>query len=98
MKQRIFDRVTRLVAVFLLGSGVLVGAGYLTAASAADIEETPAADLRQSQRAVRVCTDGCASDCRSERTSCANGQENTDRCRAQFQICVRRCVVSCGSN
>jgi hypothetical protein len=82
----------------LLAGGLSLAAGLAGPSWAADIEEGPAADVRSAQRAIRSCTDQCASDCRAGRADCANGGgENDDRCRAQFQICVRRCVVSCGS-
>jgi hypothetical protein len=38
------------------------------------------------------CTESCMSQCRSAARSCSGAN-----CNAQFQICARRCVVSCGA-
>jgi hypothetical protein len=81
------------LAAALLAGG-LAGA---SPAGAADIEEDPAAAYRLSREASRVCTDGCMGRCRTDRTDCKDGKtgEDTENCPAQFQICARRCVVSC---
>lgn len=80
-----------------LAAAVLAG-GFAGAARAADIQEDPAAALRLSQKSARSCTDGCMADCRAERTDCKQAKTDDDtnnNCPARFQICVRRCVVSC---
>jgi hypothetical protein len=41
----------------------------------------------------RSCTESCMGQCRQAQSSCGSGKS----CRADFQICARRCVVSCGS-
>jgi hypothetical protein len=71
---------------------------FANPAGAADIEETPAASLRLSQLSDGSCTKSCMADCRSTRAECRDRKAKSDKdnCRAQFQICVRRCVVSCG--
>jgi hypothetical protein len=53
--------------------------------------ETPR-HLRFAQGGNRACMDGCIAQCRAAQQGCSG-----DNCRAQFQICARRCVVSCGS-
>ena len=40
----------------------------------------------------KSCTETCMSQCRNSEKSCSGAG-----CNAQFQICARRCVVSCGS-
>jgi hypothetical protein len=40
----------------------------------------------------KSCTESCMSQCRDAEKSCSGAG-----CNAQFQICARRCVVSCGS-
>lgn len=64
-------------------------------AFAADMEETPGADLKAALRASRACTDNCILDCRAERAGCEGEQKPANVCRPQFQICARRCVVAC---
>ena len=91
------QQVTRWRGLWLAAAvmaGGLAGAGP---AGAADIEEDPAAAFRLSRQASRVCTDGCIAGCRTDRTDCKDGRtgEGQENCRAQFQICARRCVVSC---
>jgi hypothetical protein len=49
--------------------------------------------LRLAEGSSRACTESCIAQCRSAERSCGGKAE----CRAQFQICARRCVVSCGS-
>jgi hypothetical protein len=39
----------------------------------------------------KTCTESCISQCRNAERNCSSGE-----CKAQFQICARRCVVSCG--
>ncbi len=96
MKQHFIRwRAMRLV-IALLAGGFAGAVGFVNPAGAADIEEDPAAALRLSQKASRSCTESCTAQCRADRTDC-KGQKTDDEinCRAQFQICVRRCVVSC---
>jgi hypothetical protein len=67
-------------------------------ADAADIEEDPAAALRLSRKSARACTDGCMTECRDDRKQCTDSKADdvsANKCPAQFQICVRRCVISC---
>lgn len=42
----------------------------------------------------RGCAENCVAQCRAAQSSCSGDAAS---CRAQFQICARRCVVSCGS-
>lgn len=42
----------------------------------------------------RSCTESCMGQCREAQRSCSGDAAS---CRANFQICARRCVVSCGS-
>jgi hypothetical protein len=67
-------------------------------AAAADIQEHPAAKLRLSQRSDQECIDKCIAECRADKSECSGGKGSNDACRARFQICARRCVVSCGSH
>jgi hypothetical protein len=74
----------------------LMAGGQANRTDAADIEEDPAAALRLAQKASRSCTESCMSECRAEKTDCTEGKTDAKiSCRAQFQICVRRCVVAC---
>jgi hypothetical protein len=84
-------RIIALLALCLAGA---------SAPQAADLNMTDAPQLRpQRQRHLRLaegsnraCMDGCIAQCRAAQQGCSGGN-----CRAQFQICARRCVVSCGS-
>jgi hypothetical protein len=42
----------------------------------------------------RSCTESCIAQCREAQRGCSG---DAGSCRANFQICARRCVVSCGS-
>ena len=87
-------RVLRLAMALLAGAAIATVC--VNPAYAADMEEDPAAAVRLSQKASRSCTESCTAECRAHRTGC--GEQKTDdqaSCRAQFQICVRRCVVAC---
>ena len=95
MKHCIRWRAMRL-ALALLAGGLAGAAVFASPARAADIEEDPAAALRLAQKASRICTEGCTAQCRADRTDCKEQKADDETsCRAQFQICVRRCVVSC---
>jgi hypothetical protein len=85
------------LAAWLLAGGFAEAAVLANPAGAADIEEDPAAAFRLSQKSSRSCTESCMAQCRAERTDCREGKtdDNNDNCPAQFQICVRRCVISC---
>jgi hypothetical protein len=67
-------------------------------AGMADAERTAVADScsadrwRVAEGGGKNCTESCMSQCRSAAKSCSGSN-----CNAQFQICARRCVVSCGS-
>jgi hypothetical protein len=99
MKQQVTGWRALWLAVSLL-AGACEGAAVLaTPAGAADMEEDPAAALRLSQKSSRNCTGSCMAECRAERTVCTDGKTDDEgSCRAQFQICVRRCVISCSPN
>jgi hypothetical protein len=73
-------------------AGLWIGAG---AAAAADIQEKPAGKLRLSEYSARSCVEDCITRCRAAKAQCGGGKDRGDECRAQFQICARRCVVSC---
>jgi hypothetical protein len=47
---------------------------------------------RMAEGGGKNCTENCMSQCRSAAKNCSGAN-----CNAQFQICARRCVVSCGS-
>jgi hypothetical protein len=83
-----------LLLVLFVFSGLV--AGRAGPAFGADIQESPAAKLRMSQDSSRGCTERCMSQCRAALSACSSGGAK-DTCRAEFQICARRCVVSCGS-
>ena len=84
----------------LLGLLILIGPGLnavLTGwALAADMQEGAKSSQKLSQDAGRTCTETCIAQCRSALAACAKGSSK-DPCRAEFQICARRCVVACGS-
>jgi hypothetical protein len=40
----------------------------------------------------RGCSESCVAQCRAAERSCSGDRA---ACRAEFQICARRCVVSC---
>ena len=42
----------------------------------------------------RSCTESCIAQCREAQRSCSG---DAGSCRANFQICARRCVVTCDS-
>lgn len=52
--------------------------------------------LRLTQRGDRACVERCINQCRATLAACEGGGNNRSVCRTQFQICARRCVVSCG--
>ncbi len=81
----------RLALLAVLIASALMG----EMAFAADMEETPGAELKAALRASRACTENCITDCRAERAGCESEPKPKDVCRAQFQICARRCVVAC---
>jgi hypothetical protein len=84
------------LAIALLAGGLAGAMVFAHPARAADIEEDPAAAVRLSQKASRICTEGCTAQCRADRADCKEQKADDEiGCRAQFQICVRRCVVSC---
>src|SRR5262245_14104693 len=56
------------------------------------IAAVPPRRLRLSEG--RNCTESCMGQCREAQRSCSGDAAS---CRANFQICARRCVVSCGS-
>jgi hypothetical protein len=43
----------------------------------------------------RGCAENCVAQCRQAQSSCSGDGAS---CRAAFQICARRCVVSCGTS
>ena len=96
MKQHFIGWRAVWLATALL-AGVVMGAViFANSAGAADMEEDPAAALRLSQKSSRACTESCMSECRADRTGCTEQRTDDEAsCRAQFQICARRCVVAC---
>lgn len=48
--------------------------------------------VRVAEGSGRACVASCIAQCRAEEQSCGGGSS----CGAQYQICARRCVVSCG--
>jgi hypothetical protein len=56
------------------------------------IAAAPRSRLRLSEG--RSCTESCIGQCREAQRSCSG---DAGSCRANFQICARRCVVTCGS-
>jgi hypothetical protein len=73
-------------------AAALFSAGHVFAA---DIQERPAANLRLSEYSSRACVEDCITKCRAAKAQCSGNKDRGDECRAQFQICARRCVVSC---
>jgi hypothetical protein len=65
---------------------------------ARDVERAPLSEscnsdhFRLAEGSSKTCTDSCISQCRKAERNCSGSG-----CRAQFQICARKCVVSCGS-
>ena len=99
MKQHVTGRSVTRLASLLLAGGLSLAAISTLPAGAADIEEDPAASVRLSQKNSRNCTESCTAECRAERTDCTERKADEKiSCRAQFQICVRRCVVTCSPN
>lgn len=66
-------------------------------AAAADVQEKPAARWRMSEYSSRSCAEDCIAQCRAAKAQCSTAKERADECRAQFQICARRCVVACSA-
>jgi hypothetical protein len=93
MKQHFTSWRAASLAIALLAD---ITTGCPHPAGAADMEEDPAAAVRLSQKASRNCTESCMSECRADRVDCKE-QKNDDEnsCRVEFQMCVRRCVVTC---
>ena len=86
------------LATSLLTGDFAGAAVFALPADAADIEEDPAAALRLSRKTARSCTDSCMAECRDDRKQCTENKTDNDsvnKCPAEFQICVRRCVISC---
>lgn len=54
----------------------------------------PAGGFRLAEGPGRGCAENCVAQCRAAQSSCSGDAAS---CRAQFQICARRCVVSCSS-
>lgn len=84
-----------------LSLAVCLIAAFAVSGHAADLYQPdprllPAADIIESQgtKPNRSCTENCMAQCRAAESSCSGERSS---CRAQFQICARRCVVSCGS-
>jgi hypothetical protein len=53
-----------------------------------------AGSFRLAEGPGRGCAENCVAQCRAAQSGCSG---NAASCRAQFQICARRCVVSCSS-
>jgi hypothetical protein len=69
------------------------GKGSISHATPALPYERPCTDCFElAEGSSKTCTESCMSQCRSAEQSCSGSG-----CKAQFQICARRCVVSCGS-
>lgn len=62
-------------------------------ALAADL--TPEEELIDSNREIDACKARCAEECRAKERDCQLERGPSPSCRAQLQICARRCVVSC---
>jgi hypothetical protein len=65
------------------------------AAAAAPANDTRENSLRLAQSGDRACSERCVTQCRAALAQCESA--GNSNCRAQFQICARRCVVTCGS-
>lgn len=98
MKLRFTRYGAMVVVVAAMAFGWAGEAVVANPADAADIEEPPAESFRMSQQSGRSCTESCMADCRAARAECVDGKADSEanKCPAQFQICVRRCVISCG--
>jgi len=53
----------------------------------------PVAGKRLAEGSSRACMASCIAQCRAQEEACGGGRS----CAAQYQICARRCVVTCGS-
>jgi hypothetical protein len=60
---------------------------------AAQIAPAAGRRFRLAEGSNRACAESCVAQCRAAQQSCSGDAAS---CRAQFQICARRCVVSCG--
>jgi hypothetical protein len=65
------------------------------AAAAAPANDTRETDLQLALSGDSACTERCVAQCRAALAQCESA--GNSNCRAQFQICARRCVVTCGS-
>jgi hypothetical protein len=80
----------------LIVTGLAAGQGVWPAA-AIDMGEAGGAKLRLARRGDRACVERCIGQCRAARAVCNGAGNSPAACRTQYQICARRCVVSCSS-
>jgi hypothetical protein len=87
-------QIVALLILLLAGTDTSAATGCLGIGTADAPQSRPSAarNLRVAEGGSRACMDGCMAQCRAAQQGCSGGN-----CRAQFQICARRCVVSCGS-
>jgi hypothetical protein len=52
----------------------------------------PVAGKRLAEGSSRACMVSCIAQCRAQEEACGGSR----RCASQYQICARRCVVTCG--
>jgi hypothetical protein len=90
---RIFSpcRIIALLVLFFASTNASLAADLNMTDAPQSRPETPRY-LRLAEGGNRACMDGCIAQCRAAQQGCSG-----ENCRAQFQICARRCVVSCGS-
>ena len=90
---RIFSpcQIIALLVLFFASTGASRAADLNMADAPQSRPEAPRY-LRFAEGGNRACMDGCIAQCRAAQQGCSGGN-----CREQFQICARRCVVSCGS-
>jgi hypothetical protein len=55
--------------------------------------QKPVAGTRLAEGSSRACMASCIAQCRAQEEACGS----SGRCATQYQICARRCVVTCGS-
>jgi hypothetical protein len=87
----IYCQIIAMLVLFFAGPGASRAADLNMTDAPQSRPETPR-HLRFAEGGNRACMDGCITQCRAAQQGCSGGN-----CREQFQICARRCVVSCGS-
>ena len=93
MPKRMFGKSGWRLSLLLILPGLALAQAMPVAAMQG--KEARATDLRLAQSGDRACAERCVAQCRAALAQCESA--GNSNCRAQFQICARRCVVTCGS-